>query len=99
MTTGLDLATSSNPGAPGSAFGTEIDSSSGASWTSQFDNSESVATMTATAGTASEPIPAPPAPTDNISVGQRMISATAGNILTGLLGELQPQVAGPGQYR
>ncbi|KAJ5132064.1 hypothetical protein N7448_006222 [Penicillium atrosanguineum] len=84
MTIGLDLSTSSNPGAPGSAFGTEIDSSE-ASWTSHFDDPESAATMAATTGTGSDPVSAPPAPTDNISAGQRMISATAGNILTGLL--------------
>ncbi|OQD77944.1 hypothetical protein PENDEC_c002G02712 [Penicillium decumbens] len=83
MPIGLDIsATSSRPGAPGRAFGTDIDSSSGASWTSRFDVPESVATMTTETG--SNPGP-PTLPNDNISVGQRMISATAGNILTGLL--------------
>jgi hypothetical protein len=36
---------------------------------------------------ASPPAPKTPAPSDNITPGQRMISATAGNVLTGLLGE------------
>lgn len=56
---------------------TEINPSLGASWTSQFDDS-TMATPSA---------PKAQAPIENISPGQRMISATAGNILTGLLGE------------
>lgn len=64
---------------------TEIDSS-GTSWTSQFDEPS---TMAATAGTGAVPAPNATPQADNISVGQRMISATAGNILTGLLGELE----------
>ncbi|CAG7964421.1 unnamed protein product [Penicillium olsonii] len=51
----------------------------GASWASQLDDS----TM-ATSGTAT-PAPSAQAPVDNITPGQRMVSATAGNILTGLL--------------
>lgn len=46
--------------------------------------------MAATAGTGAVPAPNAAPQADNISVGQRMISATAGNILTGLLGELEP---------
>lgn len=44
--------------------------------------------MAATEGTGSVPAPNATPPADNITVGQRMISATAGNILTGLLGKL-----------
>ncbi|KAJ5591484.1 Mitochondrial substrate/solute carrier [Penicillium hispanicum] len=85
MPSGLDFAAPSTPsGVPGSEFATAIDSSPGASWTSYFDDST---TMAATTGSGSVPAPtvssAPPA--DDISLGQRMISATAGNILTGLL--------------
>ncbi|KAF7718923.1 Uncharacterized protein PECH_006264 [Penicillium ucsense] len=42
--------------------------------------------MTSTAPTGAPPTPhVTPPPTDDITLGQRMISATAGNILTGLL--------------
>jgi solute carrier family 25 protein 39/40 len=99
MSIGLDLSTPSHSGAPGSACGTEINSSAGASWTSHFDDPETVATMASTAGTGTDPVPSPPPPTDNISVGQRMISATAGNILTGLLGELRSLITGPRTWR
>lgn len=43
-------------------------------------------TMAAPAGSSAAPAASAPQG-DNITVGQRMISATAGNILTGLLGE------------
>ncbi|KAJ5676171.1 hypothetical protein N7462_009068 [Penicillium macrosclerotiorum] len=87
MPTGLDLSSPSNQsGVPRSEFGSEINSAPGPLWTSHFDDST---TMAASAGTravpamnaSSSPAPLP----DNISVGQRMVSATAGNVLTGLL--------------
>jgi solute carrier family 25 protein 39/40 len=81
-------------GQSGNDFNTELNSSLGASWASQFDDS----TMT-TSTTVTSPAPKKHAPADNITPGQRMISATAGNVLTGLLGEstssglLEPQHA------
>jgi solute carrier family 25 protein 39/40 len=80
MPTGLDhvLTQGSLTG-----FETEINASLGASWTSQFDEST---TMAATSGTGTPLAPKTPSPNDDITVGQRMFSATAGNILTGLLG-------------
>ncbi|KAJ6051772.1 hypothetical protein N7499_011150 [Penicillium canescens] len=63
-------------------FETEINASLGSSWTSRFDEST---TMAATSGTGSPLAPETPSANDDITVGQRMISATAGNILTGLL--------------
>ncbi|KXG53451.1 Mitochondrial substrate/solute carrier [Penicillium griseofulvum] len=63
----------------GNQFGTDSTPSIGTSWTAQFEDS----TMATTS--ASPPAPKTPAPADNITPGQRMISATAGNVLTGLL--------------
>lgn len=81
MPTGLSFA---SPSQSGDEFSTEVNSPLGTSWTSQFDDS----TM-ATSGTTTDPAPntPAPAPVDDITPYQRMISATAGNILTGLLGE------------
>jgi hypothetical protein len=67
----------------GHQFGTESNTSLGTSWTAQFEDS----TMATTSGTGSPPAPKAPVTTDNITPGQRMVSATAGNVLTGLLGE------------
>ncbi|KAJ5861255.1 uncharacterized protein N7529_008565 [Penicillium soppii] len=79
MPTGLSFA---SPSQSGDEFSTEVNSPLGTSWTSQFDDS----TM-ATSGTTTDPAPntPAPAPVDDITPYQRMISATAGNILTGLL--------------
>lgn len=86
---GLDLSsTFRSPGSPGSGFGTEIDTTAETSWASQFDEPP---TMAATTGTGEVPAPKATPAADNISVGQRMLSATAGNILTGLLGELRAE--------
>ncbi|KAJ5151264.1 uncharacterized protein N7482_010516 [Penicillium canariense] len=85
MSPGLDLsATSNHPSAPRGVRGPDLDSSTESLWTSHFDESS---TMTSTAPTGVAPTPSvnSPAPTENISLGQRMVSATAGNILTGLL--------------
>ncbi|KAJ5280445.1 hypothetical protein N7478_005817 [Penicillium angulare] len=83
MPLGLDsLTTFTSPGVEGSEFVTEIDSSSGASWTSHFDETSS---MVAPTGTGSGSAANSPPHTESISIGQRMISASAGNILTGLL--------------
>ncbi|CAI7623304.1 unnamed protein product [Penicillium glandicola] len=65
----------------GNQFLTDSNASLGASWTDQFEDS----TMATTSGTGSPPTPKTPAPADNITPGQRMVSATAGNVLTGLL--------------
>ncbi|KAJ5374310.1 Mitochondrial substrate/solute carrier [Penicillium concentricum] len=62
-------------------FGTDSNASLGTSWTAQFEDS----TMATTSGTASPSAPKTPVESDNITPGQRMISATAGNVLTGLL--------------
>lgn len=43
--------------------------------------------MTSTASTGAVPTPNVTPQAEDISLGQRMVSATAGNILTGLLGE------------
>lgn len=67
----------------GSQFATDSNASLGTSWTAQFEDS----TMATTSATGSPPAPKTPVPTDNITPGQRMVSATAGNVLTGLLGE------------
>lgn len=67
----------------GHRFGTDSNASLGTSWTAQFEDS----TMATTSGTGSPPAPKPPVTADNITPGQRMVSATAGNVLTGLLGE------------
>lgn len=86
ISVGLDRSlTFSYPGSLGSTLGIEIDNS-GTPWTSQFDEPS---TMPATTGTGAVPVPSATPQPDDISVGQRMISATAGNILTGLLGELE----------
>ena len=97
MPTGLDIAaTATYPGASGSEFEPVIDSSPEASWTSHFDDP---ATMAAPTGNGPVPVPNATPPTDNISVGQRMVSATAGNILTGLLGRSGASVAGSSERR
>lgn len=67
----------------GTQFGTDSTASLGTSWTAQFEDS----TMATTSGTGSPPAPKTHVPTDNITPWQRMVSATAGNVLTGLLGE------------
>ncbi|KAJ5888626.1 Mitochondrial substrate/solute carrier [Penicillium taxi] len=76
-------ATSIHPESPGSEFATDIDSSLEAKWTSLFDNS----TIMAQAGTDTPSTASSTPATSDISIGQRMISATAGNIFTGLLGK------------
>ncbi|KAJ5440354.1 hypothetical protein N7491_002760 [Penicillium cf. griseofulvum] len=63
----------------GNQFGTDSNPSIGTSWTAQFED------FTMATASASPPAPKTPAPSDNITPGQRMISATAGNVLTGLL--------------
>lgn len=68
--------------ATGNQFGTDSNAFLGTSWTAQFEDS----TMATTSATDSPPTPKSPVPTDNITPGQRMVSATAGNVLTGLLG-------------
>lgn len=78
MPTGTSFASSE----PASEFSDDFNTSLGASWTSQLDDS----TM-AISGTASPSAPQAQAPVENITPGQRMVSATAGNVLTGLLGE------------
>lgn len=87
MPVGLDISSSArSPTGPGPHLRNrpEIDSSAEALWTSHFDDPS---TMTATAGNGSVP-PANASPSNgDISASQRMISASAGNILTGLLGE------------
>ncbi|OQE09016.1 hypothetical protein PENFLA_c116G03895 [Penicillium flavigenum] len=65
----------------GHQFGTESNTSLGTSWTAQFEDS----TMATTSGTGSPPAPKSSVTADNITPGQRMVSATAGNVLTGLL--------------
>lgn len=86
----VEFASSSSHGL-GNEFGTESSASLGPSWEAQFDDS----TM-ATTSRAAPPAPQTPAPVDNITPGQRMVSATAGNVLTGLLGESEelPMLAG-----
>lgn len=86
MPTGLDFTTTHTPPGPaGSEFVNEIDSSLGTSWASHFDETQ-MATSTAPGATPATAV----APVNHdISIGQRMISASAGNILTGLLGELE----------
>lgn len=88
-----------SPGSTGSEFVAEIDSS-GASWTSQPNETSMMATSTgggaaravdAAAPAANDNNRSNSAPGDDISLGQRMISASAGNILTGLLGKLTQQ--------
>lgn len=82
MSTGLDIsATSRHSSALGAVFESDVDSTP---WTSKFDEP---LPMTSTASTGAVPTPNVTPPTENISLGQRMISATAGNILTGSLGE------------
>lgn len=85
-----------SPGSTGSEFVAEIDSS-GASWTSQSNETSMMATPTgggaalaadAAVLTANDNTGNNSAPNNDISLGQRMISASAGNILTGLLGKL-----------
>ncbi|KAJ5363028.1 hypothetical protein N7541_003872 [Penicillium brevicompactum] len=76
MPTGTSFASSE----PASEFSDDFNTSLGASWTSQLDDS----TM-AISGTASPSAPQAQAPVENITPGQRMVSATAGNVLTGLL--------------
>lgn len=66
----------------GSQFRTDSNTDLGTSWTAQFEDS----TMATTSATGSPPAPKTPVPTDDITPGQRMVSATAGNVLTGLLG-------------
>jgi hypothetical protein len=84
MSIGLDIsATSSHSSAAGDVFESDIDSTP---WTSKFDGP---LPMTSTASTGAVPTPNVTPSTEDISLGQRMISATAGNILTGLLGECQ----------
>lgn len=86
MPTGLDFAaTHTPPGPPGSEFVNEIDSSPGASWASHFDETP----MSTSTAPGANPATADAPLNHNISIGQRMISASAGNILTGLLGELE----------
>ncbi|CAG8075584.1 unnamed protein product [Penicillium salamii] len=75
MSTGLSY-TSPNP----SDFNTSL----GASWTSQLDDSTMAISETATPSPSTQ-APSNPAPVDNITPAQRMVSATAGNVLTGLL--------------
>ncbi|KAJ5788735.1 Mitochondrial substrate/solute carrier [Penicillium paradoxum] len=79
----VEFAASSGHGT-GNEFGTDFNASRVASWEAQFEDSTTMAT-TSMAG--SPGAPKTPAPTDNITPGQRMVSATAGNVLTGLLGE------------
>ncbi|KAJ6005136.1 hypothetical protein N7540_012935 [Penicillium herquei] len=83
MPTELDLSSSFKPpGTPGSEFVADIDSS-GTSWTSSFDETSTMATST---GAVATPLVGNNHTTStDISLGQRMISASAGNILTGLL--------------
>ncbi|KAJ5142588.1 Mitochondrial substrate/solute carrier [Penicillium bovifimosum] len=64
----------------GDEFITESNASRGASWT-QFEDS----TMATASGTGTAPGPVTPAQNDDITPWQRMVSATAGNVLTGLL--------------
>lgn len=86
MPTGLDFTdTHTPPGPPGSEFVNEIDSARGASWASQFDETP----MSTSAAPGATPATAVAPVNHDISIGQRMISASAGNILTGLLGELE----------
>ncbi|KAJ5947731.1 hypothetical protein N7466_000746 [Penicillium verhagenii] len=82
MPTELDFSATHTPaGAPGSEFVNEIDSSPGASWASHFDETP----MSTSTGPGDIPAPIATPPNHDISIGQRMISASAGNILTGLL--------------
>ncbi|KAJ5171924.1 Mitochondrial substrate/solute carrier [Penicillium capsulatum] len=82
MPTGLDLpATAPYSGASESEFAPAIHSAPETSWT-YFDDPS---TMAAPAGNGPAAPPNATPPNDDISVGQRMVSATAGNILTGLL--------------
>lgn len=82
MSTGLDIsAISRHSSASEAVFESDLDSTP---WTSKFDGP---LPMTSTASTGAVPTPHVTPSTENISLGQRMISATAGNILTGLLGE------------
>ncbi|KAJ5103182.1 hypothetical protein N7532_003711 [Penicillium argentinense] len=82
MPSGLDITSSSSyPADSGSLFRPESDSSAEASWTSHFDTPSTMAT----AGTGKAPAAHATLVNDDISAGQRMVSATAGNILTGLL--------------
>lgn len=82
MPTGLDFTdTHTPPGLPGSEFVNEIDSAPGASWASQFDETP----MSTSAAPGATPAAAVAPLNHDISIGQRMISASAGNILTGLL--------------
>ncbi|KAJ5386920.1 hypothetical protein N7509_009461 [Penicillium cosmopolitanum] len=85
MPVGLDISSSTrSPAGPGSHLRNrpEIDSSAEALWTSHFDDPS---TMTATAGNGSVPPANASSLHGDISASQRMISASAGNILTGLL--------------
>ena len=66
----------------GNQFGTDSTAFLQTSWAAQFEDS----TMATTSGTGSPPAPKTSVPTDDITPGQRMVSATAGNVLTGLLG-------------
>lgn len=79
MPTGLD-----HPDAPEVGFRTEPDIAPGALWTSQSEDST---IMAASARPGAVPTTNATPPVNDISLGQRMIAATCGNILTGLLGE------------
>ncbi|KAJ5745267.1 hypothetical protein N7520_010449 [Penicillium odoratum] len=81
MTTGLDFTATHTPGTPGSEFVNEIDSSPGTSWASQFDETP----MSASTGLGNALPTSAHTTNHDISIGQRMTSASAGNILTGLL--------------
>lgn len=92
MQVGLDHSSSSRyPGDSGSDFrtGPEIDSSAEASWRSHFDHPTTTMATSAGNDTVSNTVSTATAipPNDDITAGQRMFSASAGNILTGLLGE------------
>ncbi|KAJ5234735.1 uncharacterized protein N7469_003903 [Penicillium citrinum] len=89
MQVGLDHSSSSRyPGDSGSDFriDPEIESSAEASWRSHFDHHTTMATPAGN-DTVSNTVSTATAisPNDDITAGQRMVSASAGNILTGLL--------------
>jgi hypothetical protein len=81
----VEFASLSGP-STGDEFSTEFNASLGAPWTAQFEDSTTMATAS---GTGTAPVPLTPAPNDDITPWQRMVSATAGNVLTGLLGTSQ----------